>query len=44
MGIELNERFILKESGGTNVYLSKMFRLFRWSVWVIWTFNIVWSG
>lgn len=29
MGIELNERFILKESGDKNVYLSKMFRMFR---------------
>ncbi len=28
MGIELNERFILKGSGDTNVYMSKMFRMF----------------
>ncbi len=28
MGIKLNERFILKESGETDVYLSKMFRMF----------------
>ncbi len=29
MGIKLNKSFILKESGDTNVYLSKMFRMFH---------------